>query len=229
MYRCLRQGLLGIEFFSNRRFRAETLTKLRFGKHFHQSATFTAPDRYPVVFRACADYLSSIEKPRILSFGCSTGEEVETLGHYFPAATIVGVDINDWSLRQCRKKYKEQRFSFLHRLSPEFDAAQDFDAVFCMAVLQRTENRTTGDNSAAQGFLFGQFEEEVALLHQKVKSGGLFVIDNADFSFMDTSCAEHYIPLPFIKNQLRRERPAFDRNNRKIAQSQYYYRVFAKG
>ena len=37
---------------------------------------------------------NSIEHPKILSFGCSTGEEVATLSKYIPHGSIVGVDIN---------------------------------------------------------------------------------------------------------------------------------------
>ncbi len=229
LYRFFRQCRIGIDVLSNRRFRAETLTRLRFRNRSHQRSTYTSANRYPLVFKACAEYLSSIAPPaRLLSFGCSTGEEVATLGHYFPNAAIVGVDINDWSLRQCRKNYKEQRFSFLQRQSQALAAAENFDAIFSMAVFQRTENRTNPENSTAQGFLFEQFAAEIAILHKKLKPGGLFVIDHADFSFMDTGCAKHYTPLPFINNRLRRERPAFDRNNLKIAESQYYYRVFVK-
>lgn len=33
-------------------------------------------DRYPVTFSACRDYFKDINNIKILSYGCSTGEEV---------------------------------------------------------------------------------------------------------------------------------------------------------
>lgn len=210
-------------------YRNRILTKISYGRYYHQQVIFTSHNRYPLVFRACADYLASIKNPRILSFGCSTGEEVFSIGDHIPDAQIVGVDINNWCLKQCRKKYKNPKFSFHHRLSEEFEVSVGFDAIFCMAVFQRTENRTNNDNSVAVGFRFDQFEQEVNLLDGKLKSGGLLIIDQSDFSFTDTVCSEKYTPLvSFERNRIVRNRPLFDRNNRKVAESQNNYRVFVK-
>jgi len=229
IYQCLKRCWLGVKFFSDGRFRSEILTTLRFGKQFHQQSTFTTSDRYPLLFKECADYLSSINNPTILSFGCSTGEEVNSIGQYLPNATIMGVDINIWCLKQGCKKYKNQNFSFVRRFSKEFEEASDFDAIFCMAVFQRTENRTNSDNSVADGFRFDQFEQEVNVLDGKLKSCGLLIIDQSDFSFTDTVCSEKYTPLiSFERNRIVRNRPLFDRNNRKVAESQNNYRVFVK-
>lgn len=42
----------------------------------------TSLDRYPAIFRFLQGELAAIEEPRVLSFGCSTGEEVFSLrGH----------------------------------------------------------------------------------------------------------------------------------------------------
>lgn len=218
-----------MKFFSNGRFRSETLTKLHFGNQFHQQSTFTTSDRYPLLFKECAGYLSLISNPKILSFGCSTGEEVNSIGQYLPNANIMGVDINIWCLKQCRKKYKNKKISFVHRFSDKFKNASGFDAIFCMAVFQRTGNRTNSDNSAAVGFRFDQFDQEINLLDGKLKSGGLLIIDQSDFSFTDTVCSEKYTPLvSFEHNRIVRNRPLFDKNNRKIAESQNSYRVFVK-
>ena len=52
----------------------------------------TTLDRYPELFRAASQQMP--DATRILSYGCSTGEECATLTRYFPAAEIVGTDIN---------------------------------------------------------------------------------------------------------------------------------------
>ncbi len=51
----------------------------------------TEPDRYPQLFDALAERLAGIAAPRILSFGCSSGEEVRALRQRIPAARITGV------------------------------------------------------------------------------------------------------------------------------------------
>lgn len=181
-----------------------------------------------MVFREASHYLAQIRHPRILSFGCSTGEEVATLREYLPQATIMGVDINAWCIRQCRKKHPHPQNSFLHRLSSEFEMAEGFDAIFCMAVFQQTENRTRTDNDQASGFPFQHFEQEIRLLNKKLKPGGLIIIDNTDFRFSDTDISHDYIPMNFDKNRIQRNRPLFDRNNKKLSDVTFEHRVFIK-
>ena len=214
----------------NGRIRAETFAGLFSGNSVHQLVTFTATNRYPLIFQKCAEYFveTNISDPKILSFGCSTGEEVFTLGKYLPHATIIGVDTNSWCIRECVKANQNSNYSFFNRNSASFEHSGDFDAIFCMAVFQRSENRTSKDNRIARGHTFSQFESEIKVLDGKLKVGGLFIIDHADFSFADTACAYSYKPLGFEKNQMVRIRPLYDRTNRKVTDQQENYRVFEK-
>ena len=125
----------------DRRLRSERMTRLVYaGAHF-QGSTFTLPDRFPALFACCRLEFGAEGSPRILSFGCSIGEEVLTLAGYLPKARIVGVDLNRWCLRQCRRKAgRNGNLTFLHARPAEFQAARGFDAIFCLAVLQRGEN-----------------------------------------------------------------------------------------
>ena len=217
-------------FLTSGRFRSEKLAAWKSKGGYHQRSTLTAPDRYPLLFQQAKLYfMNKADNPNILSFGCSTGEEVFTLGKYLPNAHVVGIDINKWCLRQCWKNNGNPRqYSFLYRFSREFEAAGNFDAIFCLAVFQRTENRTNEDNSISTTYTFGQFEQEITMLDGKLKEGGLFVIDHSDFSFKDAFCSKNYLPLPFENNQLLRYRPLFDRNNQKIAETQNNFRMFVK-
>lgn len=52
-------------------------------------------DRYP----ACKNYFNGKQDLKILSYGCSTGEEVLTLRRYFPTAQIIGTDIKNIALK----------------------------------------------------------------------------------------------------------------------------------
>src|SRR5262249_37915409 len=58
----------------------------------HQAKSTTKLNRYPEIFAAATKAAPSARK--ILSFGCSTGEECVTLANYFPTAQIIGADIN---------------------------------------------------------------------------------------------------------------------------------------
>jgi 2-polyprenyl-3-methyl-5-hydroxy-6-metoxy-1,4-benzoquinol methylase len=158
---------------------------------------------------------------RVLSFGCATGEEAFTLARYLPEAEIVGVDINAWCLRQCEARNTNGRVRFVHRLGAEFAVMADaggFDAVFAMAVFQRTEHRTDGVAPEQTGFTFAEFEREVALLGGMLKVGGMLFLDECDFAFEQTSAAGRYEALEFAGSRVRRERPLFGRENRRVAE-----------
>lgn len=193
----------------------------------HQDSTYTRPHRYPKLFADCRAYLGDHAGLRLLSFGCSTGEEVASLGELWPLAAIVGVDINPWCLDECARRHHSPRFTFMHRQSDEFAAAADFDAIFCLAVFQRQENLTRGLETAG-GHTFDQFEREVGLLDRKLNVGGLLAIDNADFQFTDTAVAPRYEPLPSHNNRQLRQRPLYGLDNRKIADEYIAVRIFGK-
>lgn len=215
-------------FLFNPRIRSEHVTRALYSKSHYQGATATEKNRYPELFKACRRYLQRTPSPSILSFGCATGEEVFTLAEYMPNATIVGVDINRWCLRQSIKKNSSPRLRFVHALSYEFPNLANFDAIFCMAVFQRTENRTDTANVARGSFTFDKFEQEIRVLDSKLKIGGLFFIDHSDFSFEDTSVAIHYTPLEFEGNQIQQDRPLFDRNNKLLTTQHNLPRAFEK-
>jgi SAM-dependent methyltransferase len=223
-------GTLGSvrRFLGNPRSRSEQLTRI-FHRHTqYQGATYSEPNRYPELFAACKQRLQNIPAPTILCFGCATGEEAFTLGEYIPTATIIGVDINRWCLKQCALHNESPRIQFLHALSPEFLALPPFDAIFAMAVFQRSENRNRTAAVAQGNFTFSKFEQEIARLDARLNPGGLFFIDHADFRFEDTAPAAHYIPLSCEGNQFLHQRPLFDHNNKLITTNYTMHRAFEK-
>jgi hypothetical protein len=228
-YRLCRHGWLLWRVLSDRRFRSELLSEWKHPGVHHQRSTATSPDRYPALFGDCRDYLDDHPRRRLLSFGCSTGEEVVSLAERWPQAAIVGVDINAWCVAESRRRHQSPRFTFVNRMSPEFALAGDFDAIFCLAVFQRHENRTNVDNAVAAGHTFEQFEREISLLDAKLKPGGLLVIDHADFRFTDTVCARDYTPLQSPHSRLLRRRPLYDRHHQKIASEHSSCRIYVKG
>jgi SAM-dependent methyltransferase len=231
----LRAGYRGIKalgvmrrFVVSPRNRSQTLTGLNYRDQHLQLDTYSCDDRYPELFDHCRQYFADCSRPRILSFGCSTGEEVFTLARYLPRAEILGVDLNPWCLKQCEKKTRSSQLSFVHSLSPEFADAKDFDAIFCMAVFQRTEHRTDYALPDDTGFTFERFEAEVAMLDRKLKPGGLIFLDEYDFTFENTESAARYKPGEFDGNRQLRQRPLFDRENRLVSTEHVAVRCFIK-
>ena len=212
----------------NSRLRSEYISKIKYKRYLLQQSTTTLPNRYPLLFNQCKILLEDIINPKILSYGCSTGEEVFTIGEYMPLATVVGVDVNDWCIRKCLKKNTNQKYSFYRRVSSEYEKLAEFDAIFCMAVFQSTENRKIDSEKIMTGFTFDKFQNEVTQLDGKLKKNGLLFIDNCDFNFSDTIISAHYTPLKFKENIYLRNRPLFDKENRKLSDLTKVYRAYRK-
>jgi SAM-dependent methyltransferase len=209
-------------------YRGQYISRVIYKKHFHQISHYTEINRHPDLFSICKDYLKENSRPKILSFGCSTGEEVYTLQKYIPAAEIIGVDISKWCIKVCKKKFQGQGLSFMHTLSGQFRKETDFNAIFCLAVFQHPENRNNKNNEYSTKYLFQNFEDQLELLDKKLKPHGLLIIDNCDFNFTDTIIAANYYPLDTPGNLLLQDRPLFDKSNCKVSNTTNNYRVYVK-
>lgn len=157
----------------------------------HQQSHETRPNRFPKIF-------SSIQKmrpnpTRILSFGCSTGEECFTLAEMFPDAEIVGVDIDPWVIETAKKnnKYKD-RVSFVTSL----ENAGEFDVVFCLMVFFSIYDK----------YEFQTFDEAVKTLNEFIAHNGLLVIYTAKYDFMRTTPAENFVPIRQWKHQHNKDK-----------------------
>ncbi|HYX07119.1 MAG TPA: methyltransferase domain-containing protein, partial [Bacteroidales bacterium] len=194
------------------RYRSERFYALFYKKSLCQPSTFTKENRYPVLFELAKKH--QVNKfSTILSFGCSTGEEVFTLNTCFPEALITGVDINKWAIRKAKQSNNNKdklRFhlpDFLSGLSDGY-----FDIVFALGVLQSSVNRKRGIIKSSRRFTFMKFEHNLIELDRLLKAGGLLIIDNTDYDFRETRLFEKYTLLD-VKSNIKRNRPVFDRNN----------------
>ena len=217
------------QFITNSRVRNEYISSLT-NKDQNQVSTFTKENRYPTLFKITKEYFKKQNKPfkkiNILSYGCSTGEEVKTLNDYMSNSNITGIDINKWCIKQAKNKYKNSNFLFTSKFN-EIETKK-YDAIFALAVLQYTINRTAKENSIAQKFLFEDFEREVIKLDKLLKPNGLLIIDHADFNFLDTEISNNYLTLEVENNLIKRNRPLFDKNNKISNILNLNYRLFVK-
>lgn len=160
----------------------------------HQLTSTTAHDRYPEIFGALQELIIDDESVRILSFGCSTGEECQTLRSYFPQATIVGIDINRGNLRQARRQNKDPRIKFYHSADPEVERLPPFTIILAMSVLCRWED-TRDLESCAQVYRFEDFDRQIGELIDQLADKGLLVVYNANFRVSDGASSARLDPV----------------------------------
>lgn len=172
----------------------------------------TAMDRYPHLFAFARDQLGDGPDRRILSFGCSTGEEVFSLRHYFPQATIRGIDINPRNIARARASLArrgDDRLSFAVAASAGGEGIGNHDAVFAMAVFRHGE---LGDFRPICSPLlrFAAFEQSLTELAACLKPGGLLFLRHANFRFQDTGLTRQFDLL--LEKPRNPQTPVYGRN-----------------
>jgi SAM-dependent methyltransferase len=122
-----------------RRGRFEIARRLRRTvKDRFQPYNHTLPDRYPWLFDFAAAALEAVSSPRLLSFGCSRGDEVFSPRQRFPKAAIKGVDIDPRNIAECvaRSRFLEDDLVSFGVGSSSHNAPSDhYDAIFRLAGL----------------------------------------------------------------------------------------------
>lgn len=159
-----------------------------------QREVHTAFDRYPDLFRA-AQALSGIltggRRLKLLSFGCSRGEEVLTLRRYFPDAELFGCDVNEEMLAVAQRN--AGRVATIFRSDEESARRHGpFDVIVALSVLCVYGR---DEKSIAKAFPFRVFEDTVGFLHSCLSETGLLAIYNASYAVSDTSVANQLTPI----------------------------------
>lgn len=152
----------------------------------------TQEDRYPELFQSIHQLLADTPQTRLLSFGCSTGEEVFSLARYFQQAHIRGVDIDAGRIGQCqarwRREGRECRLSFACAGDVAQEETASYDLVMAMAVFRHGALGARPADCSAW-IHFDDFDRVLGDLARVLKPGGLLVIRHANFRFGDTGAA----------------------------------------
>lgn len=173
--------------------RARVWTRLAHAREIHQTAPYTWLDRYPEIFELAAKLMPDAE--RVLSFGCSTGEELVSLRRRFPNADILGAEINPRSRSIARRLTASQPKTSV--VSPN-EIAGTFDVVFALSVLQRDPRRIAAEvmpASLAARYPFKRFDSGVRSLVARIRPGGLLCVSNCLYRVEDSSSAEEMEPI----------------------------------
>jgi len=172
--------------------RASLWTQLAHRSSIHQTTAYTCEDRYPDLFDLVARLSPKAE--RILSFGCSTGEELLSLRRHFPEAEIVGVEINPRSRRLAKKRLAHDGQVTVIR---PWEIIGSFDVVFALAVLQREPHRVaeTDMTNIAGHYPFAKFDAAVTHLVHLLRPSGLLGVMHAHYRVEDSSAAAELEPI----------------------------------
>ena len=167
-----------------------------------QPFNHTKADRYPRIFDQLCLMLGGKQDLRLLSFGCSTGEEVFSLARRLPNARIRGIDANPANIARARRAgAADPRLSFVVADSADGEPAEHYDAILCMAVF-RDSRLNCGPESCARFLKFTDFETAVTGLARILKPGGLIAMRHSNFRFLDTAAGADFatvlnVPYPF--------------------------------
>ncbi|MEM9554670.1 MAG: class I SAM-dependent methyltransferase [Acidobacteriota bacterium] len=214
--------------------RSTLLERLRRPGSVHLTCNYTKMDRYPEIFtlvqgtlRETLPELADSDDLRLLSFGCSTGEEAFSLRRYFPRATILGADISAWNLAKARERNTDARIRFIESTPETLAAEAPFHGIFAMAVLLRMAHRMEPADSAFDVYPFERFDEQILALDELLAPGGVLTVQHANYRVGDTSIAPRYRVVPFRFSE-RDLVPKFDRSSRRLPETDEQDRVFVK-
>lgn len=152
----------------------------------------TRDARYSSRLQWLSEFVADKPETRILSFGCSTGEEVFNLARYFTQARIWGVDIEPGRIRDCQRRWRREghssRLGFECAANVESYQSESYDLILAMAVFRHGALGGCPDQCSAW-LRFRDFERVIMDFARVLRPGGLLVIRHANFRFGDTQVA----------------------------------------
>jgi SAM-dependent methyltransferase len=214
---------------TDRSYRSALWLRLTGMKAFQLSSR-TYENRYPTIFSFVQTELRVTPRARILSFGCSTGEEVFWLRRYFRDAVIKGIDLNVGSIATCRERAKREgddNVSFAVADCADGEPADFYDALFCMAVLRDGRLSAPGVERCDHLIRFGDFDRMVDGFARCLRPGGLLVIRHSNFRLGDTRTGAAFQTVLRLRDTTGRC-PIFGPDNRLIVGADYRDTVFRK-
>ena len=129
---------------------------------------------------------------KILSFGCSIGDEVGSIRAFFPDAKIFGCESDPRLLEISRLTFQHDRdLTFFSSTFEDIAAHGPYDLIVASAVLCR--NPAPANYGAA--FSFAQFEDVLGRFDQSLSVGGLLILSNAGYRFSDSDLSIGYRAL----------------------------------
>lgn len=144
----------------------------------NQKSHGTSYNRYPEIFKETKEIIPSPNQ--ILSFGCSTGIECETLQElYFPNIKIIGLDISEEVITKNIKKNKYKNIEYYSKVD---DITGKSDLIFANSVLCRYPEHKGPPGEYA----FKTFEDTLGIIDNLLNKDGYLCIYNSKYLFCET-------------------------------------------
>lgn len=141
----------------------------------NQISHATSYNRYPEIFKEIKGIIPS--PSQILSFGCSTGMECETLQElYFPNIKIIGLDISEKVIKNNIEKNKYKNIKYYSKVN---DITEKSDIIFANSVLCRWPE-SEGE------YTFETFENTLKVIDTLLNKDGYLCIYNSKYLFSET-------------------------------------------
>jgi SAM-dependent methyltransferase len=191
---------------------------------------YTLPDRYPWLFGFAATRIGARQDLRILSFGCSRGEEVFSLRKYFPDAAVKGIDINPRNIARGRARARAENTAnatFEIAATTEGEPTSFYDAIFCLAVLCNGDLTTSNAQRCDPLLHFERFDRMIGDFARCLKPGGLLLLHTTNFRFCDTAVAGDFDVVYEAEPKHLALDVLFDRHNRLMSGERERYRAVA--
>lgn len=141
-----------------------------------QMSNMTKAERFPLIFNSAVELKPDAK--RIMSFGCSTGEECEAIASRFPEAEIVGIDIDYYTLQRARKKNTNPKIFFHDNLG----ATGKYDLALALMVLFQID----------APIKLEPWESSIVEIDKHLNIDAVFMLYTSEFNFLESSVSKKY-------------------------------------
>lgn len=159
----------------------------------YQISNATAYNRYPFLWNLIR---ARIQPRRILSIGCSSGEECITALAYFPDAHVYGTDKNATVLQIARLVHSNDRITYID------EPTGTYDLVLCNSVL--CNHPTNNGKSFNDLMSFESFKFYAMQISEFMGSGAILMAANCEYNIGEA------VDLEPISNAIKHQCTIFD-------------------
>jgi SAM-dependent methyltransferase len=157
-----------------------------------QTSNSTGFRRYSEIFQTfIEEFFPQASAPRVLVFGCSSGQELQTIRYFWPSAQIDGCDIDEEVLKKARQTCPDANV---------FASTEDalllrgpYDLICANSVFCRHPLPT--QHEVGQAFPFSIFEYYTDLLAKLLRANGHLMMYNCNYFFHDTTVYKEFTPI----------------------------------
>jgi SAM-dependent methyltransferase len=124
--------------------------------------------------------------PKVLIVGCSTGEELRTVYHFWPEATVSACDVQEDMLVETRRRFPNA--DVFPSVPAEIERRPLFDLICANSVFCRNP---LPDGPVAEILPFSMVDEYVSMLTSRLAEKAILMLYNTNYFVQDMSSYEH--------------------------------------